>query len=58
MDSSCCALGLALGLLQSHLGVVGIELARRLVSEWLDYRFDPHSASAAKVAAIDEYEAV
>jgi ribose 5-phosphate isomerase B len=37
--------------------VVGIELARRLVSEWLDYRFDPSSASAAKVAAIGEYEA-
>ncbi|WP_068269424.1 ribose-5-phosphate isomerase [Aldersonia kunmingensis] len=37
--------------------VVGIELARRLVSEWLDYRFDPSSASAAKVAVIGEYEA-
>lgn len=38
--------------------VVGIELARRLVAEWLDYRFDPASASAAKVAAIGEYESV
>jgi ribose 5-phosphate isomerase B len=36
--------------------VVGIELARRLVREWLTYRFDPESASAAKVAAIGEYE--
>ena len=37
--------------------VVGIELARRLVREWLTYRFDPASASAEKVAVIDEYEA-
>ena len=36
--------------------VVGIELARRLAREWLEYRFDPTSASAAKVASIDEYE--
>jgi ribose 5-phosphate isomerase B len=36
--------------------VVGIELARRLVREWLTYRFDPSSASAEKVAVIDEYE--
>ncbi len=36
--------------------VVGIELARRLVKEWLTYRFDPTSASAAKVAVIDQYE--
>ncbi|MFH8251825.1 ribose-5-phosphate isomerase [Microbacterium sp. B2969] len=36
--------------------VVGLELARRLVREWLTYRFDPTSASAAKVAAISEYE--
>ncbi|WP_059015575.1 ribose-5-phosphate isomerase [Mycobacterium sp. M26] len=38
--------------------VIGIELARRLVREWLGYRFDPSSASAAKVAAICEYEPV
>ncbi|MGI5493742.1 ribose-5-phosphate isomerase [Microtetraspora malaysiensis] len=37
--------------------VVGLELARRLAKEWLDYRFDPGSASAEKVAAISEYEA-
>lgn len=37
--------------------VIGIELARRLVREWLTYRFDPQSSSAQKVAVIDEYEA-
>jgi ribose 5-phosphate isomerase B len=37
--------------------VVGIEVARRLVKEWLGYEFDPESASAAKVSAIGEYEA-
>ncbi len=36
--------------------VIGIELARRLVREWLTYRFDPTSASAEKVAVIGEYE--
>lgn len=36
--------------------VVGIELARRLAREWLGYAFDPGSASAAKVAAIGEYD--
>ncbi|MFE5409010.1 ribose-5-phosphate isomerase [Microbacterium sp. NPDC056569] len=36
--------------------VVGIELARRLVREWLTYRFDTTSASADKVAVIDEFE--
>src|SRR5919106_2387991 len=36
--------------------VVGIELARRLAKEWLGYRFDPNSSSAAKVAAIGDYE--
>ncbi|MBF5081644.1 ribose-5-phosphate isomerase [Quadrisphaera sp. INWT6] len=37
--------------------VVGVELARRLAREWLGYTFDTSSASAAKVAAIGEYEA-
>jgi ribose 5-phosphate isomerase B len=37
--------------------VIGIELARRLAKEWLGYRFDPASASAAKVSAIGDYEA-
>ena len=36
--------------------VVGIEVARRMVREWLGYTFDPSSASAAKVAAIRSYE--
>lgn len=36
--------------------VIGLELAKRLVKEWLQYRFDEESASAAKVAAISAYE--
>lgn len=36
--------------------VVGIELARRLVREWLDYTFDPLSASDEKVQEICAYE--
>lgn len=36
--------------------VVGLELARRLVSEWLGFEFDHQSASAAKVELIAEYE--
>src|SRR3954466_5582671 len=36
--------------------VVGLEVAKRLAREWLDYRFDTSSASAKKVAAIGEYE--
>jgi ribose 5-phosphate isomerase B len=36
--------------------VIGIELARRLVREWLTYRFDETSASAEKVAVIGQYE--
>lgn len=36
--------------------VVGIELAKRLVTEWLGYHFDPTSPSAAKVSAISSYE--
>lgn len=37
--------------------VVGIELARRLVRDWLEYRFLPASPSAAKIAVLDRYEA-
>ncbi|HVC24893.1 MAG TPA: ribose-5-phosphate isomerase [Acidimicrobiales bacterium] len=37
--------------------VIGIELARRLVSEWLGYRFDATSPSAAKVQVLADYEA-
>ncbi|MBO8188264.1 ribose-5-phosphate isomerase [Streptomyces spirodelae] len=36
--------------------VIGLELARTLVDEWLDQRFDEGSASAEKVAAIADYE--
>ncbi|KAH6677303.1 ribose 5-phosphate isomerase B [Halenospora varia] len=36
--------------------VVGVELARRLVREWLGYRFDPNSASKEKVDAIHHYD--
>jgi ribose 5-phosphate isomerase B len=36
--------------------VVGLELAKRLVDEWLGYEFDEGSPSAAKVAVISEYE--
>ncbi|NUS89246.1 MAG: ribose-5-phosphate isomerase [Streptomyces sp.] len=36
--------------------VVGLELARRLVREWLTYRFDTSSASAAKVELMCAYE--
>lgn len=36
--------------------VVGLELARALVKEWLDLEFDPQSASAAKVNDICAYE--
>jgi ribose 5-phosphate isomerase B len=37
--------------------VIGLELARALVKEWLAHHFDPQSSSAAKVAAIRDYEA-
>ncbi|MCK0176072.1 ribose-5-phosphate isomerase [Mycolicibacterium sp. F2034L] len=36
--------------------VVGLELARVLVKEWLELEFDPESSSAAKVADISAYE--
>jgi ribose 5-phosphate isomerase B len=32
--------------------VIGIEVARRLVAEWLTYRFDSNSGSARKVDLI------
>jgi ribose 5-phosphate isomerase B len=37
--------------------VIGLELARRLVSEWLGYRFSSESPSQQKVAVIEEFEA-
>jgi ribose 5-phosphate isomerase B len=36
--------------------VIGINLARRLVTEWLGYTFDPSTPSGAKVAVITDYE--
>jgi ribose 5-phosphate isomerase B len=36
--------------------VVGIELTRRLVHEWLGYVFDPESPSNSKVGVITDYE--
>jgi len=37
--------------------VIGLELAKVLVREWLDHEFDTTSASAAKVDVIRGYEA-
>lgn len=37
--------------------VIGLELARTLAGQWLDHHFDAESPSAAKIAAIDSYEA-
>jgi ribose 5-phosphate isomerase B len=36
--------------------VIGLELARRLAKEWLTYRFDDKSASAAKIKVLSDYE--
>jgi ribose 5-phosphate isomerase B len=36
--------------------VIGIELARRLVREWLGYTFDTGSAAAEKVKALNTYD--
>ena len=36
--------------------VIGIELAKRIVDEWLEYQFDPASKSAEKIAEIVAYE--
>ncbi len=36
--------------------VIGLELAKKLVTEWLSYTFDESSASAEKVEAICSYE--
>lgn len=37
--------------------VIGLELARVLVSHWLDQHFDADSPSAPKVAALEHYQA-
>jgi ribose 5-phosphate isomerase B len=36
--------------------VIGIELAKKLVDQWLGYQFDPSAPSAAKVEAVGLYE--
>ncbi|GAB3475895.1 ribose-5-phosphate isomerase [Amycolatopsis cihanbeyliensis] len=36
--------------------VIGPELAKKIVTEWVGHRFDPESASASKVAHITDYE--
>ncbi len=36
--------------------VIGIELAKKLVNEWLEHTFDPASPSKAKVDAMCAYE--
>jgi ribose 5-phosphate isomerase B len=36
--------------------VIGLQLARRLAKEWLDYVFDPNSPSGPKVTEISDYE--
>lgn len=36
--------------------VVGLELAKQLVGQWLGYRFDRSSASNEKVKAITQHE--
>lgn len=36
--------------------VIGLELAKKLATEWLGYHFDTTSGSAAKVEAICSYE--
>jgi len=36
--------------------VIGLELARKLIKEWLTLRFDESSASAEKVAVLSDYE--
>lgn len=38
--------------------VVGPELARLLVAEWLGLQFDPSSSSAQKVAVISQFEGI
>ena len=36
--------------------VIGLELAKKLVQEWVDLRFDVKSSSAEKVQEISNYE--
>jgi ribose 5-phosphate isomerase B len=36
--------------------VIGLELAKKLVKEWVELRFDTNGASAEKVKTIMDYE--
>lgn len=36
--------------------VIGLELARKLVAEWLGHHFDETSASAEKVEVLNSYD--
>jgi ribose 5-phosphate isomerase B len=36
--------------------VIGLELAKKLVDQWLDYEFDPNTPSGAKVDVVGLYE--
>lgn len=36
--------------------VIGVELAKKLATEWVQWRFDPTSKNAQKNAIIDDYE--
>nr|WP_275427308.1 RpiB/LacA/LacB family sugar-phosphate isomerase [Streptomyces sp. NEAU-S7GS2] len=37
-------------------GIVGLSVARQLVTTWLNLRFDPHSSAAAKVALLQHID--
>ena len=36
--------------------VIGLELAKKLIQEWVDLRFDENSSSAEKVRDINKWE--
>lgn len=36
--------------------MIGLELAKKLIKEWIELRFDTKSASADKVKGICDYE--
>jgi ribose 5-phosphate isomerase B len=36
--------------------VIGLELAKKLIKEWVELRFDAGSSSAEKVKDITDYE--
>jgi ribose 5-phosphate isomerase B len=38
--------------------VIGLELAKKLIKEWVELRFDPSSASAEKVKNISDHEQI